>query len=601
MELEYDVVVIGAGLQGLVAAKTFLQVQPNLRLLILESRTTIGGVWAKENQYPGLLANNMLGTYECTDLPMAPSLALEPGQHIAGEAIHEYLQHYCGLFGLQTRLRCQNKVHGAERTRTGWTLQVADWDKKPPEDYSIACRKLIIATGLNSEPQSLEIKGASSFGKPCLSFAQYPQYAKMILGDSTVSDITVCGGSKAAHDIVYTMAAQGKRVLWIIRDSGYGPTPMAPSYLGLGPFRIWTEKFLTTRPITWLSPCIFSHIGGFGSFQKFLQETGPGNWIIRKVLRWLSACLFDQSGLSAYPETRKLMPDVDLLWYGSSSAILNYPTNFYELIRKGQVQVIRKEISYLEKDNTIKFTDGSEATTDAIVCCTGWKHVPNISFHPSSIHASIGIPSNEYTRSQTAQWAMLDNRADSEILERLPILLRNRPKEPHQLNAANTNLYTSWRLWRGIAPPSTGIRDVVFLGMMTCPQTVLRAEISALWAYAYVFDKLDEPVVAIGTQPPRRINNHEEKLYDTAIFQRYGFWRTPYGHGAKHADAVFEGLPYFDMLLQDLGLCNWRKGWGWLGEIFGGGYWQKDYQGLVQEWMEKQNYKDAGRSELEGS
>lgn len=45
---------------------------------------------------------------------------------------------------------------------------------------------------------------------------------------------------------------------------------------------------------------------------------------------------------------------------------------------------------------------------------------------------------------------------------------------------------------------------------------------------------------------------------------------------------MFEGIAYFDMLLQDLGLKSWRKGWGCLGGDVAS-YGQADYKGLVEE------------------
>lgn len=60
------------------------------------------------------------------------------------------------------------------------------------------------------------------------------------------------------------------------------------------------------------------------------------------------------------------------------------------------------------------------------------------------------------------------------------------------------------------------------------------------------------------------------------------------GYGARFPDFVFDGVPYLDLLLHDLGLCSWRKGWGWFGELFGGSYGQADYRGLVAEWVDSQ-------------
>lgn len=54
MEFNSDVVIVGAGLQGLAAARIFLQLESELKLLIVDSNLSVGGVWAKENLYSGL-------------------------------------------------------------------------------------------------------------------------------------------------------------------------------------------------------------------------------------------------------------------------------------------------------------------------------------------------------------------------------------------------------------------------------------------------------------------------------------------------------------------------------------------------------------------
>ena len=593
MELHYDVVVVGAGLQGLVAAKTFLEVDPFLNLIIFDSNKTVGGVWSEENIYPGLVLNNQLGTWEYTDFPMDEKFGIAPGEHVPGEVAHEYFRSYAQRFALDERIQFNVKVLTAEKVTDGWTLHTEIHNGAEKECRNITCVKLVVSTGLTSIPNPLEFKGTSSFRVPLISYAEFPKQARVTLDDKSINHVTVCGASKAGHDIVHIMASQGKRVTWVIRASGYGPTPIAPAIIKLGPFTVWLEKLLTTRPITWLSPCIWAHFDDFGPVQSLFQGTRIGRWVVNKCVALMQACICSQTGINNHPETRKLLPDQFLMWYGSSSAILNYPTDIYAFIRSGQVRVLRQDIERLGNGNAIRFSDGSTIQTDALVCSTGWKHTPSIDFRPFSIHADLGIPSTEYTQQQTEQWTDLDARADAEIIQRLPLLLGGPKKPGDQEVTANTakiesppTHYTPWRLLRGIAPPSLPSTDIAFLGMFTCPQSALRAEISSLWAYAYLFDKLNKPLKSISL-PSRRVQDLSDRLYDTALFQRYGKWRTPYGFGARHADAVFEGLPYFDMLLSDLGLRPWRKGWGILGEIFRGGYWQRDYRGLVREWMEK--------------
>ena len=597
MAPDYDVVIIGAGLQGLIVAKTFLQIDRNIKLVVFDNNHTIGGVWGKENLCPGLTLNNKLGTWEYTDPPMDRSLGVRSGQHVPGEVAYKYFCQFARLFDLDKKIQLRSFVHSAELDEHEWKLQLS---KGGQPARGVTCRRLVVATGLTSKPNPINLKGSSSFKAPLISYADFSRYAAHLYSDASVQHVTVLGGSKAAHDVVHGMASRGKRVTWVIQASGYGPTPMAPADLQLGPFAVWLEKLLMTRPFTWLCPCIWSHFDGFGLLQSLLQQTRLGQWVVKKSISWMQKCMHDQLGISKHPETRKLLPDKYLMWYGSGSAILNYPTDIYAYIRSSKVSVIRKDIDCLQNSNEIKLADGKVIETDALICSTGWQHTPSIDFRPASIHADLGIPSTQYTSAETEQWARLDTRADIETLQRLP-LLRHGPSKPVRQKQNNSDSpsaetlapqqHTPWRLWRGIAPPSLAANNIVFLGIFTNPQSALRAEVSSLWAYAYLFGELSLPIKSISL-PSKPITSMADRLYDTALFQRYGRWRTPYGHGAKHADATFEGLPYVDMLLCDLGLRRWRKGWGWLGEVFGGGYWQGDYRGLVEEWLEK---RERGR------
>ena len=57
------------------------------------------------------------------------------------------------------------------------------------------------------------------------------------------------------------------------------------------------------------------------------------------------------------------------------------------------------------------------------------------------------------------------------------------------------------------------------------------------------------------------------------------------GSQGKSADFFHDSMPYYDLLLRELGVRSWRKGWGLFGEIFGGWYEVKDYKGIVDEWI----------------
>lgn len=60
----FDLVVIGAGLHGLVTTKTYRDVHPHASIFVLDKSSSIGGVWSKDRLYPGLHTNNHFQTFE---------------------------------------------------------------------------------------------------------------------------------------------------------------------------------------------------------------------------------------------------------------------------------------------------------------------------------------------------------------------------------------------------------------------------------------------------------------------------------------------------------------------------------------------------------
>jgi cation diffusion facilitator CzcD-associated flavoprotein CzcO len=60
----FDLVIIGAGIHGIAVLKTYRDVNPTASILVLDKGSSLGGVWAKDNLYPGLHTNNHFKTFE---------------------------------------------------------------------------------------------------------------------------------------------------------------------------------------------------------------------------------------------------------------------------------------------------------------------------------------------------------------------------------------------------------------------------------------------------------------------------------------------------------------------------------------------------------
>ncbi|KAK3688198.1 hypothetical protein B0T22DRAFT_458928 [Podospora appendiculata] len=591
-----DLVVVGAGICGLAAAKAFHQINPNKSLAILDANSSLGGVWSKQRLYPGLKTNNMLGTYDYPDFPMdTETFGVKPGEHIPGEVMHDYLSKYAEKFDIADKIRYQHKSLTAEHQEGpegGWILTVQNGET----ETRISARKLIMATGLASAPFLPHFRGQEVFGLPIFHGKDFLQHSDTL--DSAKS-VTVFGGTKSGWDVVYAYASKGIKVEWVIRESGHGPAWMAPPYVT--PFKKWLEKLVNIRYLTWFSPCIWGTADGYEGMRKFYHQTAIGRAITDFFWSTLGNDVISLNKYDSHPETRKLKPWSEAMFTASSFSILNYPTDFFDVVRNGTVKVHIADVTHLSPGK-VHLSDGAQLETDLLCCVTGWKHVPAIKFLPEGIDKELGIPHTPST-SEPYFTPNQVQRADDEILSRFP-RLRNQPVQNKNLKPLVDNkgisttdeinpstALTPYTLYRFIAPPSATFlqtRDTAFAGVTSSFATALIAHAQSIWIYAYLNDKLPAKVLPPVTaranieQPAKSI---QDLQYETVLHARFGKWRYPAGHGSQFPDFVFDAVPYLDLLVGDLGLEVHRKKSWWREIVMP--YGPEDYTDLVAEFAGK--------------
>ena len=292
--------------------------------------------------------------------------------------------------------------------------------------------------------------------------------------------------------------------------------------------------------------------------------------------------------------------------------MLNYPHDILSYVASGRVRVHRADISHLSDHaihlrESISFSPSSKSgsisspssasvstpgTTaypvDAIIACTGYSAKPILNFSPPSLHSDLGIPSTSLSPSQSEFWSQLDSESDLTIGRSFPRLLLGPYRSPssttpHPFHPGSSSPaespYTPWRLYRGIAPPGLTAADdhsLVFISMSSGIANTIRTEIQCLWALAYFMRKL----------PGLERDKAKKRVFpETALFQRFVKHRAPYGHGSMFPDLVADQVPYWDLLVHDLGLETRRKRGGWRELVEP--YTQRDYAGLVEEWLKE--------------
>ena len=563
-----DLVVIGAGWSGLVAAKTYSDINPSSKVIVLDSESSVGGVWAKHRLYKGLKSNNMLGTYEYSDFPMDGStFGVKPGEHIPGDVLHFYFEKYVAHFQLADKIRLGSKVERAEHMSGGkWRLMISKIHEGTVESVVLETTKLVVATGLTTEPFLPAFHGQDSFDAPLFHSRDFAIHENEVL--QVGKRVAVLGGTKSAWDVVYACAASGIQVNWIIRESGHGPAWMAPPYVT--PLKKLLEKLVTMRCLTWFSPCIWGDADGFGIVRYFLHRTWLGRKMVDAFWKILANDLIQLNGYDIQPEVGKLKPWVSPFWAACTIGILNYPTNFFRYVKSGIIKIHIADIDHLSH-RTIHLSTGEGIPASAFICATGWEATPNIQFLPRGIDKELG-----FSWSPDPIDEDLVKSADDEILRRFPRLQdqpifepKHRPLTENAAAAAPHPI----RLARFMVPLSMfKERSIVFLGTTLTFNTVLIAQLQALWATAYFDDKLIEDI--------EKSDLHLK--WETALQTQFGKWRYPASFGKRNPDFVFDAVPYMDLLLKDLGLRSHRKSNIFV-ECFEP-YGPSDYRGLVDEW-----------------
>ena len=235
-----DLVIVGAGWFGLVMAKTYRQVHPEARIILLDDARSIGGVWAKERLYPSLLKNNLAcGTFQYSDFPMTEErFGVKPDRHIPGSVVHAYLLQYAQEFDNLPHIRFGSKAEIAEMKEDNtWFLTVLEYETG--RRYNLQADKVVFATGLLSDPFMPQFEGSADFKAPYFHLKELGQNAQYDSSD-TLKNVVVIGASKSARDACYLYATRGVQVQWVIRPSGFGPVWMFPPRVT--PSKIYLES-----------------------------------------------------------------------------------------------------------------------------------------------------------------------------------------------------------------------------------------------------------------------------------------------------------------------------------------------------------------------
>ena len=125
-----DIVIIGAGIAGIASAYYLKKNFPNIRLKILESRSSVGGTW-DQMRFPGVRADNDMYTYGFSFDPWKGSIIGD------GKEIRNYLSKVTNKFAIKKYILFDTEVKSLSWKDNKWIIKT-DLQKFASQ-YVICC------------------------------------------------------------------------------------------------------------------------------------------------------------------------------------------------------------------------------------------------------------------------------------------------------------------------------------------------------------------------------------------------------------------------------------------------------------------------------
>ncbi|KAJ5752204.1 hypothetical protein N7520_009121 [Penicillium odoratum] len=164
------IVIIGAGISGILACIRFLQRVPNLEICIYEKNPDIGGTWF-ENRYPGCACDIPAHTYQATFEPNKEWSTF----YAKSPEIHKYWAHVVDKYGCRQYMKFNNRVLEVvwDEKFSKWRLQVEAIDTESM--FKDQCDVVIQATGALNDWKWPQIPGLHDFKGKLMHSASWDQ------------------------------------------------------------------------------------------------------------------------------------------------------------------------------------------------------------------------------------------------------------------------------------------------------------------------------------------------------------------------------------------------------------------------------------------
>jgi cation diffusion facilitator CzcD-associated flavoprotein CzcO len=341
-----DVLIVGAGLSGIGAARHLQMRCPDRQFAIFEGRDRLGGTWDLF-RYPGIRSDSDMHTLGYSFKPWEEAKAIADGPSIL-----QYVQETATENGIERHIRFNHRVLSADWSSPDacWTVRAERESDGVCEPVTITCHFLFLCAGYYSYAAGFtpEFPGAKRFQGRVV----HPQlWTKDI--DYAGKQVVVIGSGATAVTLVPELAKQAAHVVMLQRSPTYVVSQPAEDALA-NAMRRYLPSMLAYRLTRWKRV-----LQGLIIFRLCRQQPAfAKKMMLRNVRAGLGAGYDLQThftpSYNPWEQRVCLVPDGDL----------------FKAIKSDRVSVVTDQIETFTETG-IALQSGASIPADLIVTATG--------------------------------------------------------------------------------------------------------------------------------------------------------------------------------------------------------------------------------------
>lgn len=339
-----DMLIIGAGLSGIGAACRYRTNYPNDKMVVLETRSAMGGTWDLF-RYPGIRSDSDMLTFGYEFRPWVGEKMLADGA-----SIRNYIETVADEFGVTPFIQFNSKVTSMKFNTAVDLWEVTVENTQTGDKKVLRSRFVISAAGYYNYDEGYKphFEGRDRFKGEILHPQHWPEDY-----DVRGKRIIVVGSGATAVTLLPELAYDAEHVIMLQRS----PTYIA-SVPGIDEFGNLMRKFLPSK--------IAYRVGRAKNIFLMRQRYKAARKDPQKAREWFRNHIQEWLG-EDYPINKHFNPDYDP-W---DQRVCRIPDgDLFEAIKDGRASVVTDHIDTFTEDGVL-LKSGDELKADLIITATG--------------------------------------------------------------------------------------------------------------------------------------------------------------------------------------------------------------------------------------